>query len=100
MRLEQTDQKKWWVSIEPNGGVILFSRAVTEHELMETWNKLSVALAVFGFSDKTMAEGAVEELLHSPLDQAQAYASDLMSQPLVRHVTRDEFPKRWRNSSA
>ena len=89
MRLEKTDQKKWWVSIEPNGGVSLFSRAVTEHELMETWNKLSVALAVFGFNEKQIADGAVEELLHSPLEHAQAYASDLISQPLVRHVTRD-----------
>jgi len=99
MRLEKTDQKKWWVSIEPNGGVSLFSRAVTEHELMETWNKLSFALAVFGFGDKAIAEGAVDKLLHSPVEHAQEYASDLINQSTVRHLTRDEFPKRWRNNS-
>ena len=99
MRLEKTDEKKWWVSIEPNGGVSLFSRAVTEHELTETWNKLSVALAVFGFGEKAIAESAVDELLRSALEHAQAYASDLINQPTVRHLTRDEFPKRWRNNS-
>ena len=99
MRLEQTNQKKWWVTIEPNGGVSQFSRAVAEHELMETWNKLTVALAVFGFSEKMFAESAADKLLHSPLKHAQEYASDLINQPMVRHVTRAEFPKRWRNSS-
>jgi hypothetical protein len=98
MRLEKTDQKKWWVSIEPNGSVSLFSRAVTEHELMESWNKLSVALAVFGFNEKMIAECTVDKLLHSPVERAEEYACDLIHQPMVRHVKRDEFPKRWRNN--
>ena len=99
MQLEQSNQKLWWIGIEPDGGVSQFSRAVTEHELMETWNKLSVALAVIGFSEKAMADGAVDKLLHAPRRQADDLA-ELTNRLIGRHVTRDQFPKRWRQRSA